>query len=195
MSWGWFARKRVLLLVLTGFIALLFLKSDWMGRMMYPIAYMQSIETEASINDVDPYLIAAIIRVESNFKTDKVSSKGAGGVMQLMPETADWIIEMAKFDAATTRETVVGSAELSIKAGSWYVHALHDQFKGNSVAAVAAYNAGPGKVRQWMRDKVWDGTMEHLDQVPYGETRHYVQRVDYYYKKYKSLYPEWSRYV
>ncbi|OXM17030.1 lytic transglycosylase domain-containing protein [Paenibacillus herberti] len=194
MSWGWLARKRVLLIVLAGFIALLFLKSDWLGRMMYPISYMDSIEAESVQQKVDPYLIAAIIRVESNFKPDKVSRRGAGGVMQLMPDTAGWIIEMAKFNKMT-RDSVMASPEESIKAGSWYVHSLDSQFKGNSVAVVAAYNAGPGKVGQWIKSGVWDGTIEKLNQVPYGETRHYVQRVNYYYKKYKSLYPEWSSYV
>ncbi|QJC51478.1 lytic transglycosylase domain-containing protein [Paenibacillus albicereus] len=192
MSWGWLARKRVLLVVLIGFIALLFLKSDWLGRMMYPIPFKDSIEQAAAEQKVDPYLIAAIIRVESNFRADKLSSKGAGGVMQLMPDTAEWIIGAAKFKTMS-RDAVMSGVEENIRAGSWYVHSLHDQFKGNQAASVAAYNAGPGKVGQWLQEGRWDGTLARLDQVPYGETRHYVQRVNYYYKKYKSLYPEWSR--
>ncbi len=185
----WLAKKRVLLVVLAGFVLLLFLKSDWMGRMMYPISFVEEIQSGASDYEVDPYLIAAIIRVESNFHTGKVSKKGAAGVMQLMPDTAEWIIEMAKLEALTA-EGVTSDTKLSIQAGSWYIHSLHQQFKGNSVAAVAAYNAGPGKVSKWLQNGTWDGTLKNLSSIPYGETRHYVQRVDYYYNKYKDLYPD-----
>ena len=58
------------------------------------------------------------------------------------------------------------------------------------MAAVAAYNAGPTIVQKWLNNNVWDGTIENADQIPYGETRHYVKRVTYLYEKYRALYKD-----
>jgi soluble lytic murein transglycosylase len=80
-------------------------------------------------------------------------------------------------------------ADVSIEVGSWYLSSLTQQFGQNKIAAIAAYNAGPGNVQKWMNSGVWDGKMETVKQIPFGETRHYVQRVIYYYNKYKDLYP------
>ncbi|AJY73562.1 lytic transglycosylase domain-containing protein [Paenibacillus beijingensis] len=186
---SWLLRKRVLLLLLIALVLFLFLKSDWIGRKMYPVKYTEDIKASAGNYKMDPYLIAAIIRVETNYTTGKVSSKGALGIMQLMPETADWIIEKADF-TKVSRETLAERADVNIEAGVWYLRSLHEKFDGNSVAAVAAYNAGPGNVNKWISSGVWDGSLESVRNLPFGETRHYVQRVIYYYNKYKQLYPE-----
>lgn len=186
---SWLLRKRVLLLLLIGLVLFLFLKSDWIGRQMYPVKYSEDIKASASNYNMDPYLIAAIIRVETNYTTGKVSSKGALGLMQLMPDTADWIIEQANF-SKVSREMLINRADVNIQAGVWYLGSLHRKFDGNSIAAVAAYNAGPGNVNKWLTNGVWDGKLESVRNLPYGETRHYVQRVIYYYNKYKQLYPE-----
>lgn len=62
------------------------------------------------------------------------------------------------------------------------------EFKGNRVAAIAAYNAGPGNVHKWLKEGRWDGTRKNLGQIPFGETRHYVQRVLFFYDKYRAIY-------
>ncbi|WP_127532785.1 lytic transglycosylase domain-containing protein [Paenibacillus kobensis] len=186
------ARRRVLLLLIVLFIAFLFVKSDWMARWMYPIHYKEDIRTSAMNYGLDPLLIAAVIRVETNFSTGKESKKGALGLMQIMPDTADWVIQQAGF-ANVTEDTLRHRADVSIRIGSWYLSNLHKQFDGNRVAAVAAYNAGPGNVKKWMNGNVWDGKIETVKDVPFGETRHYVQRVFYYYNKYRDLYPEFGR--
>ncbi|TCN00986.1 soluble lytic murein transglycosylase [Paenibacillus sp. BK033] len=184
----WLVRKRVLLILLIGFIGVLFLNSNWLARMMYPIEYKEDIRASASNYGVDPHLIAAIIRTETNYSTGQVSKKGALGLMQIMPDTADWIVKQADFNNVT-REMLQNRPDVSIEVGAWYLQSLHKQFKQNTVAVIAAYNAGPGNVKKWLDSGKWDGKLETTDQIPYGETRHYVQRVIYYYNKYKDLYP------
>lgn len=184
----WLVRKRVLLLLLIGLIGVLFLNSNWIARMMYPIQFKEDISASASNYGVDPHLIAAIIRTETNYSTGQVSKKGALGLMQIMPDTADWIIKQADF-SNVTRDMLQNRPDVSIEVGAWYLQSLHKQFNQNSIAVIAAYNAGPGNVRKWLDSGRWDGRLDTADQIPYGETRHYVQRVIYYYNKYKDLYP------
>ncbi len=175
----------------------LFYNSAWLSYWLYPISYKKDIQLSASQHSVDPRLIAAIIRVESNYKPDVVSHKGAVGMMQIMPNTAEWIITEAGYSELTIDK--LKRVDVNIEVGAWYVAALTRQFaedvppndRYNRVAVVAAaYNAGPGNVRKWLNAGTWDGQATQLNRVPYGETRHYIQRVLYYYKKYEQLYTE-----
>lgn len=188
------ARRRALFfLILLSLVALLlavlFLKPDWMGRWMYPIHYKEDIRISAENYELDPLLIAAVIRVETNYTPDAVSGKGAVGIMQLMPDTAEWIMKKGGFTAVSPN-MLTARADISIELGSWYLRSLHKQFDENLYAALAAYNAGPGTVKRWMSEGTWDGTFETVKEIPYGETRHYVQRVIYYYNKYQKYYTE-----
>lgn len=182
-------KKRFFLVVIAAIVAVLFLKSDWLATWMYPIHYKADIRASASNYGLEPHLVAAIIRAESNYETGRESKKGALGLMQLMPDTAHWVVEKAGFEKVND-EILRHRADVSIEVGSWYLNNLHTQFDQNKVAAVAAYNAGPGNVRKWLDSGSWDGSMETVKEIPFGETRHYVQRVFYYYNKYKDLYPE-----
>ncbi|ASS77128.1 lytic transglycosylase [Tumebacillus algifaecis] len=161
--------------------------SDGFWRLLYPIHHAETIRQAAEKNNLDPLLIASIIRVESKFRAENVSKVGAVGLMQLMPETADWI---AKESDIPYRGTVdLSDPETNIHMGSWYITSLIKQFKGNRAAAIAAYNAGPGRVSRWINEGVWDGTFETSEKIPVGETRHYIQRVFFSYEKYQQLYP------
>ncbi|MFC5471852.1 lytic transglycosylase domain-containing protein [Cohnella suwonensis] len=180
-------RKRIVLPLILIVLCVLFVQSDWLGKWIYPIKYTDEIKQNASYYDLDPLLIAAIIRVESNYKANAVSPKGAVGIMQLMPDTAEWILEKDDFGDMTVKDA--GSdANAGIRLGAWYVKELTRQFDGSLAVSLAAYNAGPGKVRQWLDKGVWDGQEQTVRDIPYGETRHYVQRVMYYYKKYAKIY-------
>jgi len=180
-------RKNLTLPLLLIVLAALFVQSDWLGRWIYPISFKDEIKQGAAKYELDPLLIAAIIRVESNFRPSAVSPKGAVGIMQIMPDTADWILKQDDFGAITAKD-VGNQVHTGIAMGAWYVKELHRQFDGSLTKALAAYNAGPGKVRKWLESGVWDGNEQTLGDIPYGETRHYVQRVMYYYKKYQDLY-------
>lgn len=179
-------RKRVLLPLFVLVVIIVFFNSRWLGW-IYPIEYKEEIRTHASAYEVDPFLVAAIIRVETNFQPSMESKKGALGVMQLMPNTAQWIMEQAHLDNMSL-ETVKHEIDPNIQIGTWYLRQLNRQFGGNNVAVIAAYNAGPGNVKSWLSSGKWDGTLEDVKDIPFGETRHYVQRVLYYYKQYTELY-------
>lgn len=182
-------KKRFYLILLIALLTFLFLKSDWLAKWMYPVHYKEDIRASAVNYDLEPHLIAAIIRAESNYATGKESKKGALGLMQLMPTTAHWVVEKAGFEAVND-DILRHRADVSIQVGSWYLGWLKDQFDHNEIAAVAAYNAGQGNVSKWLESGEWSGELETVGEIPFGETRHYVQRVIYYYNKYKDLYPE-----
>ncbi|RXZ81170.1 lytic transglycosylase domain-containing protein [Paenibacillaceae bacterium] len=182
-------KKRIFLLLLVIVLIVLFVNSSWIAKWMYPIHYRDDIRVSATNYGVDPYLVAAVIRSETNYKTGKESSKGALGIMQIMPDTAGWIAEQAKFTNISL-DDVHHRADIGIEMGTWYLRSLIRQFDNNEIAAIAAYNAGPGNVRNWLRKGVWDGEAATTSQIPFGETRHYLQRVLYYHNKYKTLYEE-----
>ncbi|PYI56886.1 lytic transglycosylase domain-containing protein [Paenibacillus flagellatus] len=181
-------KKRVFALLFVFFLGLLFYNSEWLGKWLYPIRFEQDIAVSAKNYGVDPFLIAAIIRVETNFNPDKTSKKGAIGLMQLMPDTADWIVKRAGYAEETSKS--LHRADVNIEVGAWYLNSLYNQFDDNRIAVLAAYNAGPGNARKWLDSGTWDGTLKGIDQIPFGETRHYVQRVLYYYDKYAKLYAD-----
>lgn len=181
-------KKRFLVLFSIVLIVILFIKSDWIGKFLYPLSYEHEMQQYAKKYELDTQLIAAIIRVESNFKLGQESSKGASGLMQIMPSTADWIIQKAQLEQLST-DRLLNSVESNIELGTWYIDYLLEKYDNEIVPAIAAYNAGPGNVDRWLREKTWDGTFANVDQIPYSETRQYVQKVIYYYNKYKEIYP------
>lgn len=185
-------RKRVFAVLLLSFLVFLFLSSNWVSRLLYPIRFTPEIRQIAQKYELDPFFVAAIIRVESNYEVKTVSRKGAFGLMQLMPDTSDWIIERGKFAEAYKQQ--LHDPAVSIELGSWYLNWMQKQFNGNMIAVIAGYNAGHGKVSQWLQNEEWDGTLSGVGDIPYGETRHYIQRVTYYHDIYKKLYEEeWRR--
>lgn len=181
-------QKRWIYLLLIGFLFLLFYNGTFLGKWIYPIEFKSEIQSNAERYDLDPFLIAAIIQVESKFNADIRSHKGAIGLMQLMPDTAEWLLEKEDFNGQSINQ--VSEPAINIQMGSWYLNYLNKLFSGNVNAVLAAYNAGHGNVSKWLDQGRWDGSYKNLESVPYGETRHYVQRVLYYYKKYVKIYSE-----
>lgn len=180
------AKKRFALPLFLLVLIALFFSSGWMSW-VYPIGYKEEIRKQSESYRIDPFLIASIIRVETNFRPSKESRVGALGIMQLMPDTADWAIKQGKLPEATS-DRIKHEPETNILIGTWYLRNLSDQFGDNSLAVVAAYNAGPGNVKKWLDSGVWDGTLENVRNIPIGETRHYIQRVVYYYNQYTKVY-------
>ncbi|WP_018132039.1 lytic transglycosylase domain-containing protein [Effusibacillus pohliae] len=179
-------KKRYALIGIIFVIVVTMLSSKQILRWMYPLYHYQTIQQNALAFNIDPLLVAAIVRVESKFKETNVSRAGAIGLMQLMPQTAEWIAGQSGLSYNTPED--LAQPEINIRLGCWYVSYLEKRFQGNRVAAIAAYNSGPSRVEAWLKDGTWDGTLEHLDQIPVGETRHFVQRVLYNYERYKEIY-------
>lgn len=184
-KWSWIIAVSCIVCL---FFIFLLMQSSFVKKVMYPIEYEDEVRVSSQAFGVDPYLIMAIIRVESSFDPEVSSHKGAYGLMQLMPDTAKWMVDAGHFEPQFLER--LEEPAVNIHMGSWYIGQLLRQFEGNPVAAIAAYNAGPGRVETWLREKEWDGEFRNIEEIPYGETRHYIQRVLYYYDKYKEVHPD-----
>jgi soluble lytic murein transglycosylase len=150
----------------------------------YPTIYLPVIRTYAG-KLVDPFLVAAIIREESQYDTRALSRVGAIGLMQVMPATAEALA--AKLGVAELERDDLFDQEINIRIGVSYLGQLLEQFSGNVLYAVAAYNAGPQAVSAWTAkygDKEPD---EFVELIPYQETRQYVKRVLRSYREYFRL--------
>ena len=198
-----FLNRRTIISAVLLVCVILLITSNRFWRWMYPIGYQTTIQQAAASVAVDPLLIASVIRVESKFRSEDVSHAGAIGLMQLMPDTARWIAGKIATtgtpDASTaplSTERDLAQPNVNIQLGSWYLHYLVQLFHGNQVAAIAAYNAGPKRVQTWLRAGTWSGKLGQLDDIPVGETRHFVDRVFYNYDLYKRIYgndADWQR--
>lgn len=179
-------KKRWFALVLLLLVLLLFYRSQWLGRLIYPILYREEIEQAAAEAQLDPRLIAAVIRVETNYRPSAESGKGAVGIMQVMPLTAKSILQERRFEGLTLQE--MEQPEVNIRVGTAYLSTLLRMYNQDLVKALASYNAGPGNVNEWLENGVWDGRLESADRIPFWETSRYVRMVMYYYHKYQELY-------
>ena len=124
---------------------------------------------------VDPALIAGVIYTESRFR-DATSHAGAKGLMQLMPETADYIAR--KTGGTRFERADLATPQINIAYGTWYLRYLLNKYKGNTILTLAAYNAGEGKVDQWRAGAAAKGEKFRVaSHIPFQETRDYVHRV------------------
>ncbi len=183
--------RKVQLIVIGILLCYLVFMTPILNKWMYPLEYEEYIFNSAKQYDTDPYLIMSVIRVETKFDPEEQSRVGAKGLMQIMPSTMDWAITSGNF--SLSMKNYIHDPATNIQVGSWYLSFLMKRYNGNKVAATAAYNAGQGNVDKWLREKIWDGTRQNADQIPFPETRDYVERVSYYYDKYKDLYGDLSK--
>lgn len=157
-------------------------------RFVYMWEYQQDIVTYSKKNNVDPFLVAAIIKNESNFKHDAVSKVGAVGLMQIMPETGRWIAEQMGLE--NYQDSDLYQTRKNIRMGCWYVGELEHEFQHNLVLLMVAYNAGRGQTHEWMQENGWDYNFNDIKSILYPDTREYVAKVmqdrDKYYLLYKD---------
>jgi soluble lytic murein transglycosylase len=172
-------RLRVLLAVaVLAAIALLTLK-PWADKAVQeitlPLRHEDVIRQQAKDKNLDPSLIAGVIYVESRFR-DQTSHAGAKGLMQLMPATADYIAR--KSGGTEFVQGDLADPQINISYGSWYLRYLLEHYDGNVALALAAYNAGEGKVDEWWRDAADRGEdFAVARHIPFPETREYVSKV------------------
>ena len=140
-----------------------------------PLRHDDIIRQQAEDKGLDASLIAGIIYVESRFR-DQTSHVGAKGLMQIMPSTADYIAR--KSGGTRFVQGDLATPQINISYGSWYLRYLLEHYHGNEVLALAAYNAGEGKVDEWWRDASDRGErFRAAPHIPFPETRDYVERV------------------
>ncbi|MBS3873313.1 MAG: lytic transglycosylase domain-containing protein [Dethiobacter sp.] len=180
-------RRYALLLTLVAVMvvmAVLIAPSLW--RIIYPWPYRDIVLRYAELHGLDPFLVAAVIRVESSFRSKAVSPKGARGLMQIIPTTGQWIA--SQVEVPDYSEDRLDNPETNIMMGTWYLRNLKEQFDGNLVVALAAYNGGRGNVKNWLKEGVWSGQVADIASIPFSETRHYVWRVLRIQQVYRELY-------
>ena len=147
---------------------------DAVREITLPLRHDDIIRQQASDKDLDPSLIAAVIYEESRFR-DQTSHAGARGLMQITPDTADFIAKHS--GGYRFEQSDLATPQINIAYGSYFLRYLLDHYDGNEGAALAAYNAGIGNVDGWVKDA---GGIESFDvdsHVPYPETRAYVENV------------------
>lgn len=146
----------------------------------FPLAFEKNINLNAKKNNIDPAWAFAIARRESSFMPDANSGVGARGLMQIMPGTAK------QLDRKRVPVSRLFNAPYNIKLGTKYLKQLSDQYKGNHVLASASYNAGPHRVKQWVKEAQGMPIDMWIETIPYKETREYVKSVLAYQQIYQS---------
>lgn len=153
--------------------------------LMYPRAYQTIVELHASEVGLDPFLAWAIMRRESGFRPEVVSSADARGLMQIIPPTAKAIASELK--TTTPAPDDLYAPEVNVRFGTWYLSALLERM-GHPGLCAASYNAGPSAVAKWMTQRGALPLDEWIEEIPYKETRGYVKQVLADHVIYQQLY-------
>ena len=160
-------------------------------KIIYPMPeeYKAHIEKYSKEYGVSEELIYAVIKTESGFDSSAVSSKGAIGLMQIMPDTFKWLTNDILRD--NLHIGTLYDPETNIKYGTYYLSRLYGRF-GDWDTAIAAYNGGEGNISEWLSDSRYsdDGIKLNIDNIPnnFSETENYVKKVNKALEKYRELY-------
>jgi soluble lytic murein transglycosylase len=150
-----------------------------------PLDHADIIRQQAADKHLDPALIAGVIYAETKFEA-RTSPTGALGLMQIEPQTAEFL---ARRSGATTFTVAdLGTPQVNIAYGSYYLRYLIDRYGGDLTLALAAYNAGETNVDHWVAAAGTGGAKLSTDQIPFGETRAYVDRVLWAQRQYRRTY-------
>ncbi len=150
-----------------------------------PLTNADVIRQQAAEKHLDPALIAAVIYAETKFDP-RASPVGAQGLMQIMPQTAEFLAHRSGATTFTTAD--LGMPEVNIAYGSYYLRYLLDEYRGNTTLALAAYNGGESNVNRWIADARAQGRSLTVEEIPFPETRAYVTRVLSAENRYRQKY-------
>ena len=154
-------------------------------RLIFPFPNRALVEREAEKFDLDPYLMAALIRQESAFDADATSRAGARGMMQLMPATARWLAGRLGVD---WDNAFLGIADANVHLGAAHLADQLRRYNGEVVPALAAYNAGGSRANRWLRFPEAGDWFAFIERIPFAETRGYVQTLLRNRAVYRALY-------
>jgi soluble lytic murein transglycosylase len=175
-------RRLVLGLVVAGVVAFVVSRIDFddaIREVTLPLRHEDVIRQQAERFDLDPALIAAVIKQESDF-SDQTSHAGARGLMQITPETADTIETLSGGETFVYED--LADPELNIRYGVFYLDHLLERFAGNEIAMLAGYNGGPENAA------AWGGAELEVGDIEFPETREYVENVLDLRKQYRENY-------
>lgn len=156
-------------------------------KKFYVQDYKEHIEKYANENELDVFLVYAIVKGESGFDSKAVSKSGAVGLMQLMDNTAKEVANRIhiKYD-----ENTLYDPESNIQIGTRYFSELMKKYDQNIYISLAAYNAGQGTVDKWISEERIQSDGSDIENIPYKETNNYVRKIMKNYEKYQKLYKE-----
>ena len=173
-------RRTALALIVAGLIGGIGL-ALWFGpgeealqELTLPLRHEDIIRQQAADKDLDPSLIAAVIYQESKFR-DQTSHAGARGLMQITPATAEFIAKRS--GGVRFSQEDLATPQINISYGSYYLRYLLDRYDGDTELALAAYNAGETNVDKWVREAGGEKSFDRTDDIPFPETREYVDNV------------------
>jgi soluble lytic murein transglycosylase len=180
---GKFSKVVWLILVIMLIVAAVNIKT--IGKHYFPMKYSTYIYKYSKTYNLDPYLVAAVIKTESDYNSNAKSSKDAYGLMQITAPTAE---EIAKVAGITNfQKEKLFQPEYNIMIGCCYLEDLYIEFK-NFDLVIAAYNGGRGNVKNWLSDSKYSKDGKTLNYIPYSETEQYLKKVKVYHNIYKWLY-------
>ncbi len=171
--------------VVVGAVLVMPLAKQAVNELGLPLRYQNVIRQQAAEKHLDPALIAAVIYAETKFDA-RTSPAGALGLMQIEPQTAQFLARRSGAQSFTTAD--LGTPRVNIAYGSYYLRYLLDEYHGNIVLALAAYNGGEANVDRWLAQAHADGIRFGIDDIPFPETRDYVTRVLGAQKDYRQTY-------
>lgn len=172
------------LIVLSIMSVLIFFSSKSMLKSLYPLRYTEFVEMYSEENNLSEDFVFAVIKCESSFQSDAVSSVGARGLMQIMPDTFDWIKGRLKDDI---QYDDMFNAENNIQYGCHLYGYLMERYESEELA-IAAYHAGMGNVDKWLKNDEYSEDGKSLSNIPFPSTRKYVAKVIETKKIYEKLY-------
>jgi soluble lytic murein transglycosylase len=153
---------------------------------LFPKPYWTDLKRHAASNGLDPYLVASLIRQESEFNPNAVSRANAVGLMQLLPKTGRLVAKQAKLKRYNASQLYTPAVNLQL--GTRYFRGMVDKFGGSFEYALAAYNAGSERVEEWLGQGKYRDPQEFVESIPFTETREYVQAILRNASVYKQLY-------
>lgn len=155
-------------------------------KITYPLGYLDLIDKYSNEFNVDPYLVAAIINVESRYDKEAISPKEARGLMQISTITGEWASKELSLEGFSLEKLF--EPETNIMIGTWYLKVLSEEFGNNLQLILAAYNGGSGNVSKWLESEEYSRDGLVLTKIPFKETEEYIKKVEKNIKIYKIIY-------
>ncbi len=143
-------------------------------NLRFPAPYRETLQGRLREHGLEEAWVYGLMRQESRFATQAKSNVGAAGLMQIMPATAKWVAR--RMGMRDYRNALIHDTEVNLKLGTYYMKNVLSSFDNNAAMASAAYNAGPGRARQWRGDRPLEGAI-YAETIPFDETRDYVKKV------------------
>ena len=176
-------QQRKKIIIITVSLCLTLLIAVYVFRAVFRTKYDDLIEKYAAEYEIEPAVLYGFIKTESNFNPYAVSSAGAKGLMQITPETFEWLQYKL---GENLPESQLFEPETNIRYGAYLLSYLLDEFEFLDTAA-AAYNAGISCVKSWLKNSAYSSDGKRLSYIPYGETRYYVTKIKAAIKSYEIL--------